>query len=275
MRSQCRSNRGGRAVTRGTRIARAVFVITLGAAASGCTRAGFAEVPKTDATPEQTAHPITWSLSGNSSHKIAPADPGTTEEQPDPGTTTVAVSPTPVSSTPGSDVPNNNIQNPGASDPIVVEPPDVVFQPPPAVAPTAALIFNESASSHTASASQTFSVQSVRELFIHTVWSDLKGEHTETRKFYSPSGELYYEKLTPFSTDIEAPVTYEKPVSIPHASSIQATPLDSNGNAIVSDYLSVGGTWISDRAMTGIWTVEIYLDDATKPSLRSDLELVP
>jgi hypothetical protein len=43
----------------------------------------------------------------------------------------------------------------------------------------------------------------------------------------------------------------------------------------VSDYLSVGGTWISDRSMTGIWTVEIYLDDATKPSFTSDLELVP
>jgi hypothetical protein len=246
------------------------LVISLGIA-SGCTRADVAEIAKSDTTPSEAAHPTIWSVT---SHKLGSIDRGTTEQQPDAGGA-VAITPTPVGPTPGTDVPNSQL-DPGPSDPIVVEPPPlVVEEPAPVVTPKATLVFNESASTHTGPAPQQFSVHSVRELFIHSVWSDLTGEHTETRKFYSPSGELYYEKLTPFSTEIDAPVPYERPVSIPHASSIQATPLDTNGNVIVTDYLSVGGTWISDRSMTGIWTVEIYLDDATKPSLTSDLELVP
>lgn len=275
MRSQCRSNRGGRTRIASNEVTRiAALIVTLGAA-NGCTRASVFEAPKTiDSAPEQTSNPVNWSLPSQG-HKITAVDPGTTQEQPDDGTT-VTLTPTPVN--PGSDAPNNNNSqlDPGPSDPIVVEPPPVVVeQPAPVVVPKATLVFNEDATSHSASANQVFSVQSVRELFIHTVWSDLKGEHTETRKFYSPSGELYYEKLTAFSTDIEAPVPFEKPVSIPHGSSVQASPIDANGHAFVSDYLSVGGTWISDRAMTGIWTVEIYLDDAAKPSFTSDLELVP
>ena len=270
MRSQCRSNRDGKAVTRRTRIAltRIAGLTLLLAAGSGCTRTGVAMAPKTDESPSDALNPTTWSLTA---HKRSTVDPGTTaSEQPDAGNPVAIAPTTPVSPTPGSDGPNSQV------DPIAEAPPVVDEEPAPVATPTATLIFNESATTHVApSVLQGFSVKSVRELFIHTIWSNLKGAHTETRKFYSPSGELYYEKLTPFSTEIDAPLPFEQPVSIPHASSIQATPLNSKGNAVVTDYLSVGGTWISDRSMTGIWTVEIYLDDATKPSFTDDLELVP
>lgn len=270
MRSQCRSN--GRSVTRRNRIARnelsrfAVLAVSV-AAANGCTRVSVEELPKRDVTQDEAVNPITWSAG---SRKVAYVDPTTTQ---DPGPS--AVPSTPVNPAPSTDVPKPQVDA-GPSAPIVVEhPPVVVDEPPPVVVPKATLSFNQSAAYSASPPTGEFSVQSVRELFIHTVWSDLKGDHTETRKFYSPSGELYYEKLTAFSTNIEAPVPFERPVSIPHSASVQATPLDANGNVIVSDYLSIAGTWISDRAMTGIWTVEVYLDDATKPSVTSDLELVP
>ena len=215
----------------------------------------------------QAADPSTWYRAAFP-NKPATGGAGTTHEQPGSGDSAPL---TPQNPPPESD-PSNPPVDAGTSEPDPIEEP-----PAPVVVPTATLVFSESPTmpADPSQAPQQFSVQSVRELFIHSVWSNLTGEHSEIRKFYSPSGELYYQKLTPFSTDLEAPVPFERSVGIPHARTVQATPLDANGHVVVADHLSVAGTWISDRAMTGIWSVEIYLDDATSPSVRSDLELVP
>lgn len=235
----------------------AALAVTLGLA-SGCARMRVA--------PSDTpTDPTTW-IRPSLPDKPAASDGGTTQEHTDAGS---AVDPTPIGSMPDSGTPRDPADA-GPSAPIDAKPPE---ETPPVI--TATLIFNESASSYVPSpAPQEFSIFVVRDLFIHTVWSGLTGEHSEIRKFYMPSGELYYQKLTPFSTDIEAPVPFEKQVDIPHATSVLPTPPDANGKVIVTDYLPIAGTWISDRSLTGTWTVEIYLDEAAAPSVSSDIELV-
>jgi len=120
-----------------------------------------------------------------------------------------------------------------------------------------------------------FSVNDVRELYIYSVHTALFGEHRELRRFYAPSGELYYEKLVAYSTDLTEPVPFLEAVAVPRSKQIAAVSPDRDGRLFVSDIFPVAGTWISDRAMTGTWRVEVYLDGATQPTATLQLELVP
>lgn len=120
-----------------------------------------------------------------------------------------------------------------------------------------------------------FSVSGVRELFVHSVWSNLTGEHRELRQYFAPSGDLYYQRLLPFSTTLEAPIPFEEQVSIPHAKQVAALQPNERGEVVLTDALAVAGTWISDRGMTGAWTLRVYLDNAETPNAELHFELVP
>jgi hypothetical protein len=121
----------------------------------------------------------------------------------------------------------------------------------------------------------TFSIATVRELFIYTTWSNLDGEHYEIRQFKTPSGDLYYQKMIPFSTALDEPAPFTLTVDIPHATVIQPVQPDANGNLVVNDYIAVGGSWIGDHQITGTWTLQVYLDGASTPSSTQTFELVP
>lgn len=121
-----------------------------------------------------------------------------------------------------------------------------------------------------------FSVSETRELYIYSVHSGLVGEHRELRRFYAPSGDLYYEKLLAYSTDLDEPIPFmDERVTIPRSKQVAAVKPDENGRLVISDVFPVAGTWISDRAMTGTWNVEMYLDGAKQASSTLQLELVP
>lgn len=107
-----------------------------------------------------------------------------------------------------------------------------------------------------------FSIAATRDLNICSTWTALEGEHYETRHFYAPPGELYYQKLIPFSTDIDQPYPFTQPVSIPHATAIRPVLPNDRGELIVCDQLAVGGAWIGDHQLTGTWRIDISLDDA-------------
>jgi hypothetical protein len=119
------------------------------------------------------------------------------------------------------------------------------------------------------------SVSQTRELYVSSVHTTLTGEHRELRRFYAPSGELYYEKLLAYSTELDAPVPFLDHVSVPRSKQVAALTPDASGQLIVSDLFPVAGTWISDRAMTGTWRVELYLDGAPTPTATLPFELVP
>jgi hypothetical protein len=137
-------------------------------------------------------------------------------------------------------------------------------------------VFSNAPAQGTPSPAQAqFSVSTERELFMHSVWSNLSGQHQELRRIYSPDGELFYEKVIPFSSDISEPVPYTEEESVPHALFVQPVTFDAHGDLVVSDYIAVAGAWIGDHAMIGDWRLEVYLDGATAPNVTTVVTLVP
>jgi hypothetical protein len=122
---------------------------------------------------------------------------------------------------------------------------------------------------------EAFSVTQVRELYIYSQRSRMSGQHRELRKFYAPSGDLYYQKVIAFSTELEQPVPFTDRVSVPHNRTVAALQTDENNRAVLEDVFPVAGTWISDRSLTGTWTVEVYLDNSPQPDAVVSFELVP
>ena len=120
-----------------------------------------------------------------------------------------------------------------------------------------------------------FSIATTRDLAVCSTWSTLEGEHYETRQFYAPAGELYYQKLLPFSTDIDQPYPFTQPVSIPHATVIQPVLPNARGELVVCDQLAVAGAWIGDHQLTGTWRLDISLDDAKTAADSYSFEIVP
>jgi hypothetical protein len=151
---------------------------------------------------------------------------------------------------------------------------DAASEPTPAT-PARLLAYSAPSASAAEPMPAAFSVSDVRELYIYSVHSALVGEHRELRRFYAPSDDLYYEKLVAYSTELDEPAPFVAPVSVPRSKQIAAVRPDDNGRLIIEDVFPVAGTWISDRAMTGTWRVELYLDGAAQPSATLQLELVP
>lgn len=117
-----------------------------------------------------------------------------------------------------------------------------------------------------------FSLTEARELFVHAVWSNLEGEHTQRIKLYSPDGELYYQKLIAFSTWIDSPRAFTTWQDVPHAETVQPVALQ-DGQLVVRDYIGLAGSEIADHGMTGPWQLEVYLDDSLIPTASSGFKL--
>jgi|GEM_PF-6876152 hypothetical protein len=130
-------------------------------------------------------------------------------------------------------------------------------------------------SDETSTPQTRFSIAATRDLHICSTWSALEGEHFETRHFYAPPGELYYQKLIPFSTDIEAPYPFTHPVSIPHATAIRPVLPNERGELVVCDQLAVAGAWIGDHQLTGAWRLDISLDDSKTAANSFSFEIAP
>lgn len=128
-------------------------------------------------------------------------------------------------------------------------------------APVASVIFSKTKLTEPAEVGEpSFDIGALRELHVQTVWRNLSGRHVELRRFYSPDGALYAQKLVPFATDISRAERYQPPVGIPSTHEVQPAPTLADGTILIWDYLPVGGTWIAQRNMVGTWRLEIALD---------------
>jgi hypothetical protein len=163
--------------------------------------------------------------------------------------------------------------SPVDASPVDASAADAGSEPPRPV--TRLIITSAPTSASSGPMSMEFSVSEVRELYVSSVHVQLTGEHRELRRFYPPSGDLYYEKLLAYSTDLTEPAPFVDPVSIPHSTQIVPVAPDVLGRLLISDVFPVAGTWISDRSMTGSWRVESYLDGATEPDATVQFELIP
>ena len=151
--------------------------------------------------------------------------------------------------------------------------PVLISIPPPPPLTATVTFSSELVSEGVPEPESSFSIGSLRELHVYTRWENLDGDHEELRKFYSPDGNLYYQKLLGFSTSTFAPKPFFRYKALPQAVTVQSTGMTAEGDAVVWDYLPVGGSWISEHQMTGTWRLEIFLDNSPTPQTRAFFSL--
>ena len=90
----------------------------------------------------------------------------------------------------------------------------------------------------------SFSIASLRDLNIVVQWSNVPaGTHTQRLDILEPDGGLYRTFNTGFAIDA-----------------------NSGGSATTTGIVPVAGSWISQRFLSGNWTVQVSLDDQAQGS---------
>lgn len=139
-------------------------------------------------------------------------------------------------------------------------------------------------------AQDAFSLAELRDLYVFVVWPGVKGQHVQTVEFFLPDGSLYSSKRTQFTLGGPAPTPGAAPAPrdedgpppvaprlIPdanqiHEEGIPSLLMKSRGDASVVTVLPVGGTYITQRNLGGVWRVRVFLDD--RLALESAFTLV-
>ncbi len=119
----------------------------------------------------------------------------------------------------------------------------------PAAVPAAVVSFCDSSGSSCTPAS-SFSVSSLRELGIVVTWSNVPpGTHAQTLTLLLPNGNVYQAIESSF-----------------------LVPSGSTGPVTAVRSIPVAGTFIPQRSLTGMWAVQVSLDDqrVTSQTLRLD-----
>src|SRR6266576_3818783 len=137
----------------------------------------------------------------------------------------------------------------------------------------------------------TFRIADLRDLFVFVVWPGVSGQHAQTVEFLLPGGSIYSLKRTRFSVGSASPVAAMAPAfknevspapPAPHliADANKVRPegiptllMKSRGDSSVLTVLPVGGTYITQRNLTGTWRVRVFLDD--RLVLESEFTLLP
>ncbi|HWQ02967.1 MAG TPA: hypothetical protein VNL38_00660 [Candidatus Nitrosotenuis sp.] len=120
------------------------------------------------------------------------------------------------------------------------------------------VFFCQTASPECRGLGTSFDITKLRDLYVFATWPDLSGNFTQTVEFYLPDGSLYLKKSTPFM------VRNGQPLARRQASSTLPEWMftKSRGVPAVVTPLPVAGTFITQRNLTGTWTVRVLLDGA-------------
>jgi hypothetical protein len=109
---------------------------------------------------------------------------------------------------------------------------------PPPLVPSAMIAFSDDGTPDCTPAT-SFRVAEMRDLVIKVTWENLPaGNHLQTLEIMIPGGGLYQATRTAFLIDSS-----------------------SSGTFATTRILSVAGTWIPQRQITGDWVVRASLDD--------------
>jgi len=140
----------------------------------------------------------------------------------------------------------------------------------------------------------TFLIADLRDLYVYVVWPGVIGQHEQTVEFHLPDGTLYSSMKTRFTvgapvrafaatTSMAAPNVVAPVPPAPHlvadankvhtGGGIPSLLTVSRGDTTVLAVLPVGGTYISQRNMTGAWIVRVLLDG--RIALQSGFTLTP
>jgi len=103
-----------------------------------------------------------------------------------------------------------------------------------------------------------FGLSATRELFIHSEFAELSGQHLLALRVFAPSG-IKYDELRVALTDSQGPQDKLKlDVGALHGVELrQVAPLKPSQVDLV---LPVAGTFITQRSMAGKWTIEAHVD---------------
>jgi hypothetical protein len=137
----------------------------------------------------------------------------------------------------------------------------------------------------------TFPIADLRDLFVFVVWPGVRGQHVQTVEFLLPGGSVYFTKKTRFSIGGASPVAAMAPAfknevspappaphliadaNQVHPEGVPALLMKSRGDSSILTVLPVGGTYITQRNLSGTWRVRVFLDD--RLALESEFTFVP
>ncbi len=137
----------------------------------------------------------------------------------------------------------------------------------------------------------TFPIADLRDLFVFVVWPGVSGQHVQTVEFLLPGGSIYSSRKTRFSIGGASPLAARAPAFNNEVSPAPAAPhlvadankvhpegittllMKSRGDSSVLTVLPVGGTYITQRNLSGTWRVRVFLDD--RLVLESEFTLLP
>lgn len=159
--------------------------------------------------------------------------------------------------------------------------------------PQPEIFFCETYETSCRSNADRFAIDDTRELFVFVTVPGVVGEHVETVEFVLPDGEIYQRKKTQFAVgDATSPTNLTndsvetRPLrvapeaearqliadaNLQHESGVPALLTNSRGETTLITVLPIAGTYITQRALAGIWQVRVWLDDQVV--LTTTLEL--
>lgn len=121
------------------------------------------------------------------------------------------------------------------------------------------VFFGTSAETACQPGDRQFVLNDLEILYVCVVWGGLSGSYAEQLTFVAPDGHVYQTVTVPFVTaDATAP---------PNGIELEGRKLEvkqagwgAKGETLVVGALPVAGTFISQRALLGLWTVEVGLN---------------
>lgn len=174
-----------------------------------------------------------------------------------------------------------------------VEPSDVIEKPrlprPVRQVPVRQpeIFFCETHEASCRSNADSFSIDETLDLFVFVTLPGVSGQHIETVEFVLPNGEIYQRKKTQVqvgNATLESTSTYgpnwnersgevgpaaEAPhliadANLQHESGVPSLVTHSRGETTLLTVLPIAGTYITQRALTGIWQVRVFLEQSIK-----------
>jgi hypothetical protein len=136
-----------------------------------------------------------------------------------------------------------------------------------------------------------FPIADLRDLFVFVAWPNVSGQHVQNVEFFLPDGSLYSSKKTRFSIGgashvaAVAPEFKNEVAPVPpaphlmadankvHPEGIPTLLMKSRGDSAILTVLPVGGTYITQRNLSGTWRVRVLLDE--RLAIESEFTLVP
>ena len=113
----------------------------------------------------------------------------------------------------------------------------------------------------------------IRDIFIHTHWKELQGEHIQTLNIYSPDGNVFQKRVVPFSITEKLKRKRRKVSGITNMVDVQKARLTKDGQAVVVQF-PISGTWVSQHGMLGTWRVDAFLNQESRPSVTGTFTLI-